>query len=145
MKKVLRFIPLILAIAIIIGFTTQDTVENVNLSEKCRAITVKIAEKYDVETEGAWWNDPGNFRKVAHTIEYFFLGVTVCLAFRWFWLSLILCGLASICDEILKTYYPPRHFDITDLKFDAVGYVAGVILVYFFVCFIGDKVSRRKH
>lgn len=130
MKLILRFVPLILAIAIIGGLTMQDTTDNVNLSEKCRTYAVMVAEKYDIETNGVWWNDPGNFRKVAHTVEYFFLGLTVCLAFRWFWLSFILCAMISVGDEILKMYIPIRHFDITDLPFDAVGYFAGVFVMF---------------
>lgn len=133
MKLILRFVPLILVIAIIGGLTMQDTTANVNLSEKCRVITVRVAEKYDIETEGVWWNEPGNFRKVAHTVEYFFLGMTVCFAVRWFGVSVILCAMISIGDQMLKRYIPIRHFDMTDLPFDAVGYVAGVMVMFVFV------------
>lgn len=129
----MRFIPLILSIAIIIGFTTQDTAENVNISEKCRTAVVSIAEKMNIETNGVWWNNPGNFRKIAHTVEFFFLGITVCFAFRWFWLSLIICGFASVGDEMLKQFIPLRHLDYSDLPFDAVGYITGILLMYIII------------
>lgn len=81
-----------------------------------------------------------NIRRVAHTVEFFFVGLfaslaAVCLDKR---VSptrlrcvplLAFCAVCSVGDQVHKIFVPGRHFDMIDLGFDAVGYVTAMLLV----------------
>lgn len=81
-----------------------------------------------------------NIRRVAHTVEFFFVGlfaslVAVCLGeclpcarFRYV-LALLFCAVCSVGDQVHKIFVPGRHFDMIDLGFDAAGYVTAMLLV----------------
>lgn len=81
-----------------------------------------------------------NIRRVAHIVEFFFVGlfaslVAVCLDKR---VSptrlrcvsvLAFCAVCSVGDQVHKIFVPGRHFDVVDLGFDAAGYIAAMLLV----------------
>ena len=81
-----------------------------------------------------------NIRRVAHTVEFFFVGLfaslaAVCLDKR---VSptrlrcvplLAFCAVCSVGDQVHKLFVPGRHFDMIDLGFDAAGYVTAMLLV----------------
>ncbi|MCI6406310.1 MAG: VanZ family protein [Collinsella sp.] len=81
-----------------------------------------------------------NIRRVAHTVEFFFVVlfaslVAVCLDKR---VSptrlrcvsvLAFCAVCSVGDQVHKIFVPGRHFDMIDLGFDAAGYVVAMLLV----------------
>ncbi|WP_432314076.1 VanZ family protein [Collinsella aerofaciens] len=81
-----------------------------------------------------------NIRRVAHTVEFFFVGLfasaTVaclgeclpCARFRYV-LALLFCDVCSVGDQVHKIFVPGRHFDMIDLGFDAAGYVVAMLLV----------------
>lgn len=81
-----------------------------------------------------------NIRRVAHTVEFFFVGLfastTVaclgeclpCARFRYA-LAALFCAVCSVGDQVHKIFVPGRHFDMTDLGFDAAGYVVAMLLV----------------
>ena len=81
-----------------------------------------------------------NVRRVAHTVEFFFVGlfasvIVVCFSRRpWSACSrcvpvLLFCAACSVGDQVHKIFVPGRHFDIIDLGFDAAGYVIAMLLV----------------
>ena len=81
-----------------------------------------------------------NVRRVAHTVEFFFVGlfasvVVVCFSRRpWSVCSrcvpvLLFCAACSVGDQVHKIFVPGRHFDMIDLGFDAAGYVTAMLLV----------------
>lgn len=82
----------------------------------------------------------GNIRRVAHTVEFFFVGLfasaTVaclgeclpCARFRYVF-ALLFCAVCSVGDQVHKIFVPGRHFDMIDLGFDAAGYVVAMLLV----------------
>lgn len=81
-----------------------------------------------------------NVRRVAHTVEFFFVGlfasvIVVCFSKRpWSVCSrcvpvLLFCAACSVGDQVHKIFVPGRHFDIIDLGFDAAGYVSAMLLV----------------
>ena len=81
-----------------------------------------------------------NVRRVAHTVEFFFVGlfasvIVVCFSRRpWSVCSrcvpvLLFCAACSVGDQVHKIFVPGRHFDIIDLGFDAAGYVTAMLLV----------------
>ena len=81
-----------------------------------------------------------NIRRVAHTVEFFFVGLfasaTVaclgeclpCARFRCV-PALLFCAVCSVGDQVHKIFVPGRHFDMIDLGFDAAGYVTAMLLV----------------
>ena len=81
-----------------------------------------------------------NIRRVAHTVEFFFVGLfastTVaclgeylpCARFRYA-LAALFCAVCSVGDQVHKIFVPGRHFDTIDLGFDAAGYVTAMLLV----------------
>ena len=102
-----------------------------------------------------------NIRRVAHTVEFFFVGLfaslaVVCLGeclpcarFRYV-LALLFCAVCSVGDQVHKIFVPGRHFDMIDLVFDAAGYVTAMLLVLLVAalarratCPIGAHARRR--
>lgn len=102
-----------------------------------------------------------NIRRVAHTVEFFFVGLfasaTVaclgeclpCARFRYV-LALLFCAVCSVGDQVHKIFVPGRHFDMIDLGFDAAGYVVAMLLVLLAAalvqratCPIGTHAKRR--
>lgn len=81
-----------------------------------------------------------NIRRVAHTVEFFFVGLfassaAVCLDKRMSLTRLrcvpvlAFCAVCSVGDQVHKIFVPGRHFDVVDLGFDAAGYVVAMLLV----------------
>lgn len=81
-----------------------------------------------------------NIRRVAHTVEFFFVGLfassaAVCLDKRMSLTRLrhvpvlVFCAVCSVGDQVHKIFVPGRHFDVVDLGFDAAGYAAAMLLV----------------
>lgn len=102
-----------------------------------------------------------NIRRVAHTVEFFFVGLFAsataaclgeclpCARFRYI-LALLFCAVCSVGDQVHKIFVPGRHFDIIDLGFDAAGYVIAMLLVLLVAalvqratCPIGAHAKRR--
>lgn len=102
-----------------------------------------------------------NIRRVAHTVEFFFVGLfaslaVVCLDKRvsptrlWRVSVLAFCVVCSVGDQVHKIFVPGRHFDVVDLGFDAAGYIAAMLLVLLAAvlvqratCPIGAHARRR--
>lgn len=81
-----------------------------------------------------------NIRRVAHTVEFFFVGLfaslaAVCLdkcvspARLRCVPVLTFCAVCSVGDQVHKIFVPGRHFDVIDLGFDAAGYVTAMLLM----------------
>lgn len=81
-----------------------------------------------------------NIRRVAHTVEFFFVGLfsavtAACLGERILCtrlrclLVLLFCVVCSVGDQVHKIFVPGRHFDVVDLGFDAAGYIVAMLLV----------------
>lgn len=102
-----------------------------------------------------------NIRRVAHTVEFFFVGLFAsataaclgeclpCARFRYV-LALLFCAVCSVGDQVHKIFVPGRHFDMIDLGFDAAGYVVAMLLVLLVAalvqratCPIGAHAKRR--
>lgn len=81
-----------------------------------------------------------NIRRVAHTVEFFFVGLfsavtAACLGERILrtrlrcFLVPLFCVVCSVGDQVHKIFVPGRHFDVVDLGFDAAGYIVAMLLV----------------
>lgn len=102
-----------------------------------------------------------NIRRVAHTVEFFFVGLFASLAVvcldkrvsptRLRCVSVLaFCAVCSVGDQVHKIFVPGRHFDVVDLGFDAAGYIAAMLLVLLaavlvqrVTCPIGAHTKRR--
>lgn len=94
-----------------------------------------------------------NIRRVAHTVEFFCVGLfsaaaTACLGERILrtrlrrLLVLLFCVVCSVGDQVHKIFVPGRHFDVLDLGFDAAGYIVAMLLVLL-VATLTASLSRR--
>ena len=103
-----------------------------------------------------------NVRRVAHTVEFFFVGLFASVAVVCFsrhpWSVrsrcvpiLPFCAVCSVGDQVHKIFVPGRHFDVIDLGFDAAGYVTAMVLVLLVTALvhhatrpIGAHASRKR-
>lgn len=76
-------------------------------------------------------------RKIGHFLEFLILGLVTYPILKT--KSLIICPLISLIDQSLKIIIPSRHFDITDLPIDFIGYALGISLTY-----IVSKLTKKK-
>ena len=113
----------------LIGYLTIVNKGNMALSETCRHMVIMIYERLGLNPDGAWWNNVAHFRKIGHVIEYLFLGITAGLMLKRTCLSILICFFISLLDQIVKIAVPLRHFDISDMAFDAIGYAFGAFVV----------------
>ena len=115
------------------------------ISEHFRVWLVETLRGIGIETEDFWWNDGSGIRKLGHVMEYGLLGMASAIAFfdghravKSVVISLAFCVAVSVLDQVVKIFVPIRHFDVTDLPFDAIGSVAGIL----FITVIGMIFSR---
>lgn len=94
-----------------------------------------------------------NIRRVAHTVEFFFVGLfssaaAACLGERILRTRLrcllvpLFCVACSVGDQVHKIFVPGRHFDVIDLGFDAAGYTVAMLLVLL-VAMLVASLARR--
>lgn len=73
-------------------------------------------------------------RKLAHYTEYTILGILVYnLIYSYnkkIYISIIICIIYAISDEIHQLFVPGRSCQITDILIDSMGSVTGIILLY---------------
>ena len=136
MKRFLRYIPILIAVGVIISLTLMNTPRNVAFSEGFRKLLVKACEKLGISSD-AWWNSSSGIRKIGHILEYGVLGLASGIALidngdithRWAKgtaFALVLCVTVSVIDQSVKILVPIRHFDWTDIPFDIIGSVLGI-------------------
>ena len=135
MKRFLRYIPILIAVGVIISLTLMNTPKNVALSEQFRGWLVKACEKLGISTD-TWWNSSSGIRKLGHIIEYGLLGIASGIAFidshrrlRGMGIALGVCIIVSVLDQVVKIFVPIRHFDIVDIGFDLIGAVGGILVM----------------
>lgn len=128
MKKLIYWLPTFFVLLVILALTLQDAEGTMQMTESVQSMVVPLA----VTTDHADWDITKLLRKLAHTVEYFFLGLTAMFAFyhtspRSCGLKAFgFCAVVSFLDQCLKGCLPTREFDATDFPFDIVGYVLGV-------------------
>ena len=94
-----------------------------------------------------------NIRRVAHTVEFFCVGLfsavaAACLGEHLLRTRLrcllvpLFCVVCSVGDQVHKIFVPGRHFDVVDLGFDAAGYIVAMLLVLL-VATLAVALARR--
>lgn len=128
-----------LVLALIIHLTRQsgaDTISTQNL------IVSLFPELFPKHYHNAIWLmlKLNSARKMAHIYEFGALGLFMTLMIITspvgkklrnntastkiiFMYSVGICSMASLCDQIHKTFIVYRHFDAQDLVLDAIGYI----------------------
>ena len=139
---------LVVTLASIWMLTEQNVEQTSSLSESTAHVVEGQSASVQPETAGETRagdaaEDAGstaNIRRVAHTVEFFFVGLfassaAVCLDKRMSLTRLrcvpvlAFCAACSVGDQVHKIFVPGRHFDVVDLGFDAAGYVVAMLLV----------------
>ncbi len=99
-------------------------------------------------------NDRTSIRKYAHVFEFFCLGISSFLFFHeLFWrknrrlvksplTASVWSFLYACSDEWHQTFVPERAGRLTDLRFDAAGFMTGIVLLCFAV-WIRDRRKGR--
>lgn len=134
-KKYISILLLILAILLIIVFTLQPGSASAALTMHFVNVIEKVNNKLN-HTKADWYSFYILVRKFAHSMEYLVTGVTssfFCLVWgkkRPYLMAIVFCAVVSICDQLSKIVVPGREFDITDIPFDVMGYLIGILFVH---------------
>jgi VanZ family protein len=135
-QQIIFYISVMLVIgwmALIFYLSSQPASQSNELSNRVTEVIVETIEKVAPEIASNWDLKESNhfIRKNAHFFSYFVLGVLVMNAlyqkgYRKFVLSLIICILYSISDEIHQTFVPGRGGNIIDVIIDSSGSLIGI-------------------
>ena len=134
-KKYISILLLILAILLIIDFTLQPGSASAAPAMHFVNVIAKVNNKLN-HTTADWYPFYILVRKFAHSVEYLVMGVASSFFFlAWekkhpYLLAVVFCAVVSICDQLSKIVVPGREFDITDIPFDVMGYLIGILFVY---------------
>ena len=101
-------------------------------------------------------------RRLAHIYEFGFLGIFATLAMLtapWprrarqhlsgrnvsirLVLTVALCAAVSFLDQVHKIFVEYRHFDVLDLRLDAIGYVGAALLVTLLYLTVTHRILQR--
>lgn len=148
--KPLSFLPALVMMYLIYGFSAQDGATSGNLSYKVSEIIVETANEafelhWSAQEEAHYIERIHHpVRKLAHMTEYFLLAVSVSFPLyvygvRGIWLLLLAGGFCvgfAALDEYHQSFVAGRGPSKRDVAIDSIGIAVGVILVQI-VCFIG--------
>lgn len=150
-KKWIAFSLMILWMVLIFYFSAQAAPQSSEQSMGIVKIIKSFAEKVATSAKNLdisfWENVERSLRKLAHGFIYFVLGILAlnfminCNVKRKKLMSLGICLLYAISDEVHQLFVPGRSGQISDVFVDFTGSILGVLLfaiLYFYVC------SRRK-
>lgn len=131
----------ICVIIVIIGiavFTLQQGQKSADLTHRLLRVCVAACRRIgisDAYIAAAWWNNFKHMRRIAHTVEYFALGLAVSIAIMHTTRnhpavkSVLFCACVSVCDQLLKIIVPRKEFEYKDFPFDIAGYMTAILIV----------------
>lgn len=136
--KWLKLILVILWMIVIFSFSNQKAVESTKLSDGLILKTVRIIEKItnkEYSDEEILEKFVKPVRKLAHFTIYLILGVLVYLYIKEFnisnkfIISLLICILYAISDEIHQLFIVGRSGKILDVLIDSLGSLTGIFII----------------
>ncbi len=142
-RKQIFLLALIIWMIIIFGFSNQNVVSSLSLSDKVASkiidIVVKVKEKEITPQEKAKMvkNTRLIVRKTAHFTEYFILGILVFKIFEMYGVkrvlvySIIFCFLYACSDELHQLFSNGRTAKVLDVLIDTSGSVLSIICLQF--------------
>lgn len=132
MKRYLKILPVILALAFILLLSFQAPDASIMETSWFVKDLAKINSAINHREVNTWLTYV-LIRKFAHTVEYIFLGISLAIFFgdsrHYILFPMLLSACSSVLDQLIKICIPGREFDITDLPFDVMGYVIGTLIV----------------
>ena len=136
--KWLKLILVILWMIVIFSFSNQKAVESTKLSDGLILKTVRIIEKItnkEYSDEEILEKFVKPVRKLAHFTIYLILGVLVYLYIKEFnisnkfIISLLICILYALSDEIHQLFIVGRSGKIIDVFIDSFGSLTGIFII----------------
>ena len=157
--KLLSFIPTILLLLLIFGFSAQDGETSGSLSFEISMFLVKLVSPLlpvsNTEATLLEYAEQLHLyvRKAAHMTEYFLLALSLQLPLAaWFprlsfWKTRIVTGffctvVFAALDEFHQTFVPGRSGNVTDVCIDSVGALAASICLYVVFLLRQKKLAR---
>lgn len=142
MKKILSFIPVILIMTVIFGFSAQNGEQSGGLSEIITQFLAgsilhgRLSQEEMLLLEFI-------VRKAAHFSEYFLLSLSLIFALhtnglrgrKLFFVTLIWCFLYACTDEYHQSFVGGRFPQLRDVMIDTCGGLCGDVLAHFIPAF----------
>ena len=141
MKKILKFIPMILMMVVIFLFSAMKGDDSAETSGVFLKAVLKVVEGISHKSLGSGTLAALHLiiRKCAHFTEYAVLGVTIMFAVWDEWkdkrypiiLPEVIAMLYATTDEIHQYFVPGRYGTWSDVLIDSTGAIVGIMLYYF--------------
>lgn len=142
-KKKLIWLPVIIMLFILFGFSGQDGNQSGGLSRKVASVLIDTADKInlidvtDENRDGLIENMQTPIRKGAHMTEYAILSAFVYLALyvdevtkkNIKYLALALVFMFAAVDEFHQLFVPGRCGQFTDVLIDSAGCIIALLLI----------------
>lgn len=129
----------IIVYGIIIFLTLQNSSDSIQLARGAQSVIAEHISIPSANKDQSWFYNIARFRKIAHIVEYFFMGISTIYSFWWFlkkkciFVSCSICCILSVLDQYIKYLVPGKEFDAGDLLFDSAGYILGILIVLVFI------------
>lgn len=140
-KKVVKFIIIILILSVIFGFSNETGETS---SKRSDGLIIKVAQL--ILNRQLSKDEKNNIvnklvvpvRKTAHIIIYLLLGISIISFYREFTvinykqliISMVVCFILAIFDEIHQLFIVGRSGEIKDIIIDEVGSMLGIMSYY---------------
>lgn len=140
LKKIIGLVLPIAWMIFIFGFSNQSAEESAELSG---GVLAKLLEIFPFQITEHF------VRKAAHFSEYTVLGILTANGVRWNFsgsyprITVLICAIYSIADEVHQCFVPGRACLFTDMLLDTVGSAFGVLLIWLFLLLAERKCSGR--
>ncbi len=121
-KRIRQFLPIIIMLIVIATLTMMSPNETISVSRDLQDVCKEMIP----DASGRWATDMHWFRSLLHFPLYFVLGSVVALSFSKVWLSVSICSIIALADEMLKIFLPTREFEARDIIIDAIGFIVGI-------------------
>ena len=155
--RIIFLIMIILAATMIFLFSSQSADASSKTSE---SVTSKIVNMFDPshknkteQEQAVVLENIGNaVRKLAHVLEFAFLGIWTalfCSTFSMKWIFVILiptgaCAVFSVLDEVHQIFVPGRSCQFADMVIDTVGAFIGTVVAYGIAILVEKGVEKGK-
>jgi len=127
MKKRISIVLVILWMTLIFIMSSSNSIESNNQSNYIVNFISNILNITNIDTLSYV------IRKIAHLTEYLILGFLVNNMIKEYnkkiYLSIIICILYAISDEIHQSLVPGRNPQVLDVLIDSVGSITGIFLL----------------
>ena len=148
---------IIISAVMIFMFSSQDASASAKTSESVTSKIVKIINpsqngKTEQEQAAALESIGGVVRKIAHVLEFSFLGIWVSLFISTFSkkavfmiaVSTAFCMVFAVLDEVHQIFVPGRSCEISDMAIDTVGALIGAAVIYLVITLTKKSVDKGK-